>query len=172
MPCRAVLATMLVLALPWAAAAAPPARASKPKVLVPDVEVVDLAPPDQQYDQKQDAARAAMLTRRLRAALSKAHGYRLLDRGPADRKPPYSYHSCRACMAGWARKRGADLVLVTWVQKESRLILFVSMALIDVHHPDRPARGGSIALRNDIGAMWRAGASQLLQRTMGVEMTP
>jgi len=172
MPCRAVLAAMLVLALPWTVAAAPRARAAKPTVLVTDVEVVDLAPPDQQYDQKQDAARAAMLTRHLRAAVAAAPGYRLLDRGPADRKPPYSYHSCRACMADWARKRGADQVLVTWVQKESRLILFVNMALIDVHHPQRQARGGNIALRNDIGAMWRAGASQLLQRTMGVKMTP
>lgn len=164
---------MLVVGLPCLAAAAPP-RSSVPaaKLLVPPVEVVDLAPLDQQYDQKQDAARAAMLTRNLRAALAKAPGYRLLDRGPADRNPPYSYQSCRVCMTDWARKRGADKVLVTWVQKESRLILFVNMALIDVNHPERQAKGGSVALRDDIGPIWQAGASQLLQRTMGVEMKP
>lgn len=172
MPWHAALLAMLLLALPIAAPASPRGHAGTPTVLVPDVEVVDLAPLDQQYDQKQDAARAAMLTRRLRAAVAAAHGYRLLDRGPADRKPPFTYRQCRSCMADWARKRGADLVLVTWVQKESRLILFVSMALIDVHHPDRQAKGGSIALRNDIGAMWRAGASRVLKRTMGVTMKP
>ena len=75
-------------------------------------------------------------------------------------------------MADWARRAGADYVLVTWVQKESRLIVMINMALIDVAHPDRPARGGSIDLRGDTDETWLAGASQLLERTVGVALTP
>jgi hypothetical protein len=137
-----------------------------PTLLVPAVELVDLAPPEQRYDQAQDAARAAMLGRRICATLARAKGYRLLEATTA----PYRYTDCKACMARWARSQGADYVLVTWVQKESRLIVMENMALIDVAHPDRPAAGGSIDLRGDTDQTWLAGASQLLQRTVGVAL--
>lgn len=134
--------------------------------LVPAVELVDLAPPDQRYDEAQDAARAAMLGRRIRATLAQTGRYRLLEATAA----PYRYTDCKACMAQWARSQGADYVLVTWVQKESRLIVMENMALIDVAHPDRAAVGGSIDLRGDTDQTWLAGASQLLQRTVGVTL--
>jgi hypothetical protein len=85
---------------------------------------------------------------------------------------PSYRHDCKACLANWARGQGADVALVTWVQKESRLIVMINMALIDVAHPDRPAAGGSIDLRGDTDASWQAGAAQLLERTTGVAITP
>lgn len=150
---------------------APLAPAAPPSLLVADVELVDLAPVDQRYDQAEDTARAAMLSRRLRAALAASGDYRVLERGQADRQPPYRYTACRACIIDWTRRCGADHVLVTWVQKESRLILSVNMALIDIAHP-QAAKGGSVDLRGDTDATWLAGASQVLDRTMGVAMTP
>jgi hypothetical protein len=70
---------------------APLAPAAPPSLLVADVELVDLAPVDQRYDQAEDTARAAMLSRRLRAALAASGDYRVLERGQADRQPPYRY---------------------------------------------------------------------------------
>lgn len=163
--CGAIV-LLLVLLTPAAAFAAPP------RILVADVELVDLAPADQRYDQAEDAQRALMLTQRIRAAIKAAPDYHLLDRGKDDRTPPYSYRACRACVVDWGRRQGADRILVTWVQKESRLIVGISMIVIDVAHPQRYLGEGSVDLRNDTGPMWRAGASQLLQRTMGVAMAP
>ena len=148
------------------------AAAAKPSLLVADVGLVELTPTDQRYDQAEDAARTAMLSKRIRASIIASGHYRVLDKGQDDRQPPYRYTDCKACIIDWARKHGADYVLVTWVQKESRLILMVNMALIDVAHSDRQATGGSVDLRGDTDETWLAGAAQMLDRTLGVAMKP
>ena len=170
---RAVL-TLLLAAwlLPGAAAAVPALAATPGGLLVTDVELVELAPSDQRYDQAEDAARAAMVSRRIRAAIVASGRYRVLDRGPADRQPPDRYPDCKACILDWPRQRGAQRVLVVWVQKESRLILMLNMALIDVSQPRKELAGGSVDLRGDTDETWLAGASQMLERTLGVAMTP
>lgn len=144
----------------------------RPSMLVANVDLVELAPPDERYDEADDAGRAAMLSARIRAAIVKSDRYRVLDRGDADRRPPHRYNDCKACILDWAKQRGADYVLVTWVQKESRLILMVNLSLINVAHPQSPSAGGSIDLRGDTDDTWQAGASQLLDRTLGVAMAP
>lgn len=164
----AALAVIALLATPCARSATP-ATAPLPRLLVTPVELVDLAPSDQRYDQREDAARATALGQQLRAALARSGRYRVVEQAAA---PPYRYTDCKACLAGWARTQGAAVVLVTWVQKESRLIVMINMALIDLAHPDRPAAGGSIDLRGDTDATWQAGAAQLLERTTGVALTP
>ena len=171
---RAALALLLAawLLLPGATAAAPAVAATPGGLLVTDVELVELAPSDQRYDQAEDAVRAAMVSRRIRAAIVASGRYRVLDRGPADRQPPYRYMDCKACILDWARQRGARRVLVVWMQKESRLILMLNMALIDVSQPQQELAGGSVDLRGDTDETWLAGASQMLQRTMGVAMKP
>ena len=99
---RAVL-TLLLAAwlLPGAAAAVPAVVATPGGLLVTDVELVELAPSDQRYDQAADAARAAMVSRRIRAAIVASGRYRVLDRGPADRHPPNRYLDCKACLLDW-----------------------------------------------------------------------
>lgn len=170
---RAALVLLLAAwLLPGATPAAPALAATPGGLLVTDVELVELAPSDQRYDQAEDAARAAMLSRRIRAAIVASGRYRVLDRGPADRQPPYRYMDCKACIFDWARQRGARRVLVVWVQKESRLILMLNMALIDVNQPQKELAGGSVDLRGDTDETWLAGASQMLDRTLGVAMTP
>jgi hypothetical protein len=170
MAVRAASIAVLVLAglLPGAASrAAPAAPAEKPVLLAPDLELVELAPPDQRYDEAEDAGRAAMLSQRLRKALAASGRYALLDRGPQDRTPPYRYADCRACLLDWARKRGAQLVLVSWVQKESRLILSVNLHLIDLRR--NTDHGGWVDLRGDTDEVWLAGTQQLLDRYLGVQ---
>ena len=164
----AALVVIVLLAAPCARSAAA-ASAPASRLLIAPVELVDLAPPDQRYDQREDAARAAALGQQLRAALARSGRYRVVEQAAA---PPYRYTDCKACLTDWARGQGADVALVTWVQKESRLIVMINMALIDLAHPDRPAAGGSIDLRGDTDATWQAGAAQLLDRTTGVALTP
>lgn len=143
-----------------------------PSILVADVELVDLAPPGDRYDEAEDAARATMLSQRIRSSVVSSKHYRVINRGEADRKPPHSYSNCTACFMDWARQRGADFVLVTSVQKESRLILAVNMALIDVAHPDKAAGGGSVELRGDTDETWLAGSRLMLDHALGVPLKP
>lgn len=153
-------------------AAAQPAPIMRPSLLLADVELVELAPADQRYDEAEDAARATMLSKRIRAAVVGADRYHVLGASENERRPPHRYTDCKACIIDWAHRHGADYVLVTWVQKESRLILMINMALIDVAHPDRPAAGGSVDLRGDTDQTWLAGASQMLDRTLDLAMPP
>jgi len=152
----------------------PPLRAAEqapPRLLMAEVEWIDLAPPEQRYDQAEDAARVRLLDARLRQRLRQASAYRLLDDASARRPPPYRYSDCRACVVDWAVKLGAQRLLLTWVQKESRLILSLNMQLID---PQRGVAlaGGSLDLRGNTEAIWLAGADQLLQRTLDLELLP
>ncbi|MET0331542.1 MAG: DUF2380 domain-containing protein [Dyella sp.] len=167
------LATWLLVML--GVAALVPLRAAepspRPRLLMAEVEWVDLAPPEQRYDHADDAARVRLLDGRLRHSLRQAVAYRLLDDTPAQRHPPYRYNDCRACVTDWALKQGAQRLLLTWVQKESRLILSINMRLIDPQS-GTTLGGGSLDLRGNTDAVWLAGADQLLQRTLGVALLP
>ncbi|TAL84542.1 MAG: DUF2380 domain-containing protein [Rhodanobacter sp.] len=147
-----VIGVLLGLLAATSASAAPHGKPARPALLVADVELVELAPPDQRYDQAQDAVRVALLSRHIRAAVMASGRYRVLDRGMADRVPPYRYMNCKACIFDWAHQRTAGLVLADWVQKESRLIPMVNMALIDAAYPAQEAAGGSVDLRGDTDA--------------------
>jgi hypothetical protein len=162
-----LLVLLGVAALPLCAAEPTP----RPRLLMAEVEWVDLAPPEQRYDHAEDAARVRLLDQRLHQTLRQAAAYHLLDDTPAQRRPPYRYNDCRACVTDWALKQGAQRLLLTWVQKESRLILSINMLLID---PQSGAGlgGGSLDLRGNTDAVWLAGADQLLQRTLGVALLP
>ena len=160
-----LLAAALVLSATGADAA--PA----PSLLVPRFDLVQTAPPDQRYDQKADHARIGLITRHVRAVFRSSKRYRVLDRGPKDRRPPFAYTGCHACIYDWAQARGANYVLVGWVQKESRLILFISMALLNVHS-HKVVQSGSVTLRGDTDNIWIHGARYLLQHTFHVTPAP
>ncbi len=89
--------------------------------------------------------------------------YRLLERGPKDAAPPYSYFSCHACIWDWAHARGADYVLVCWVDKESRLILSVGMLLLDARN-HTAVKEASTQIRDDTDRMWLAATDYLLRK--------
>lgn len=139
-------------------------NAHDPNLLIPRFDLVQTAPPDQRYDQKADHARITLITRHVRTAFATSRHYSVLNRGPHDRRPPYQYTACHACIYDWAKSRGADYVLVGWVQKESRLILFISMALLNVHTHE-VVQSGSLSLRGDTDSMWLHGANYLLHHT-------
>lgn len=141
--------------------------AQNSRLLIPRFTLVQTAPPDQRYDQKADQARINLITQHVRAAFTASKRYHVLNRGPHDRRPPYPYTDCHACIYDWAKSQGADYVLVGWVQKESRLILFISMALLNVH-THQVVQSSSLSLRDDTNAMWLHGADYLLRHKFHV----
>ena len=48
----------------------------------------------------------------------------------------------------------------------------ITMALIDVAHPDRAAKGGAIDLCGNTDETWLAGIGQVFNCTAGVALTP
>jgi hypothetical protein len=139
------------------------ARAALPTIVATRFVLVDTAPVDQQYDVAADDRRIGLVSDRARALIARSGAYRLLDRGPEDTAPPYSYFSCPACIWDWAHSRGADYVLVSWVQKQSRLILSVGMLLLDARS-ETVVKQTSTQIRNDTDRMWLAATDYLLKR--------
>lgn len=154
------------------AVALTPDAVATPTILVPDVEFIDLAPVGDRFDQAEDAARAKMLSEHIRASVAASKRYRIVDRGEQDHKPPHTYSNCTACFMDWAKKQGAGFVLVTSVQKESRLILAVNMTLVDLAHPEKAGNGGSVELRGDTDETWLAGARLMLDHAVGAPLSP
>lgn len=85
---RAAIALLVcVLTVPLATSARQ-AKVARPSLLVADVDLVEYAPLDQRYDQAEDAARAVMLSQRIRATMSASGHYRGLTAAkPIARRP-------------------------------------------------------------------------------------
>ena len=164
---RALVASLALVAA-LCVSGSPPSRATSehpalPTIVVARFVLVDTAPADEQYDVAADKHRIELVSERVRALVARSGVYRLLDRGPKDTAPPYSYFSCPACIWDWAHARGADYVLVGWVHKQSRLILSVGMLLLDAR--SRTAvKETSTQIRDDTDRMWLAGTEYLLKR--------
>lgn len=156
----ALVATLLCAAAVTGAQAEP-----LKKVLILDFELLD----DQQgvvpFPEKD--ARLAMVSQRLRDAISKAGLYVVVDTAPvasliqaeASRQ---SLLECNGCELEIARRAGADRVLLPWVQKVSNLILNLN---VDV----RDARTGqsvlkkSVDMRGNTDHSWQRGVDFLVR---------
>jgi hypothetical protein len=138
-------------------------QGARPTILVARFVLLETAPADQRYDVAADDRRIALVTSRARTIIARSGAYRVLDRGPKDAAPPYSYMSCHACIWDWAHSRGADYVLVGWVQKESRLILSVGMILLDAQR-QTVVKATSTQIRDDTDRMWLAATDYLLKK--------
>ncbi len=145
-------------------------RAAPATIVVARFVLVNTAPADQQYDVAADNRRIGLVTDRTRALIARSGAYRVLDRGPKDTAPPYSYFSCPACIWDWAHSRGADYVLVGWVQKESRLILAFGMLLLDARH-HTAVKVSATDIRDDTDGMWIAATDYLLKKDILVPAT-
>lgn len=136
-----------------------------PTIVVADFEFVDLAPAGERYDVQQDRARRRLISTEVRRLVGRAGAFRLLDRGRADQAPPFSFRSCPACVWDWARARGAAYVIVGAVEKESRLILWAQMSLLDATRHSVVSQA-SLSMRDDTDEMWKAAADNLTGRVL------
>ncbi len=114
--------------------------------------------------QPAETGRIEALDRQLSEALT-GLGYRLVDMAPVEgeRQRVASLQDCPACEMDLARKVGADLAVLGWVQKVSNLILNVNLQLHDVA-TGRLLRAGSADIRGNTDESWRRGLRYVLER--------
>ena len=114
-----------------------------------------------------DMARLGRLDTQLRDALAQSGRYKPVA-VPAD-PAGQSWWTCDGCEVDPARKAGAKVSLVGWVQKVSNLILNISIVMRDVQTGQRIA-AGSVDIRGDTDESWTHGMSFLLRnRILGGE---
>ena len=95
----------------------------------------------------------------LQRELAERHLYRVVDIGPAEPlleklKSQQRYmHRCADCAQQVGRLLGTDLVMATWVQKVSELILNVNVEIHDVAS-GRPVLSKSVDMRGNDDVSW------------------
>lgn len=144
-----------------------PAQAEQPlkKLLMLDFELID----DQQgvvpFPEKE--ARLAMVSQRLRAALSKERLYDVVDDTPVQaliqaESARQSLLECNGCELEIARKAGADRVLLAWVQKVSNLILNLNIEIRDADTGEA-VLGKSVDVRGNTDQSWQRGVDFMVR---------
>jgi hypothetical protein len=129
------------------------------KLLVLEFELID--------DQKnvvpfpEQEARLAMVSQRLREALVKEELYDVIDSAPVAQlirteAARQSLLGCNGCELDIARKAGADLILLAWVQKVSNLILNINIKVRDAK-TGQDVLTKSVDLRGNNDQSWQRG---------------
>jgi hypothetical protein len=114
-----------------------------------------------------DLARLGRLDSQLRDALAGSGRYAPVA-VPTDPNEP-SWWTCDGCEIDPARKAGAKVSVIGWVQKVSNLILNINIVMRDVETGQRIA-AGSVDIRGDTDESWTHGLSFLLRnRILGGE---
>jgi hypothetical protein len=100
----------------------------------------------------------------LRSALANSGQYRPVDLAPIRAKLAAinDLHSCNGCELDLSHELGAQLAVVTWVQKVSNLILNMNIRIEDVA-TGRTIKGGSVDIRGDTDESWNHGLKYLLE---------
>jgi hypothetical protein len=107
-----------------------------------------------------DLARLVRLDTQLRDALAKSGRYTPLA-APA-LPDGRTLWTCDGCERDVARRMGAAVSVVGWVQKVSNLILNINLVVRDVTTEQRVA-AGSVDIRGDTDESWTRGLSYLLR---------
>ena len=107
-----------------------------------------------------DRARLDRLDQQLREALAQSGRYAPMSvpTNPGEA----SWWTCDGCEVDPARKAGAKVSVIGWVQKVSNLILNINVVVRDVTTGHRIA-AGSVDIRGDTDDSWTRGLSYLLR---------
>jgi hypothetical protein len=111
----------------------------------------------------EESARVAHLYDSLREALEKSGRYHLVSLAPikdqiAEIK---DIHDCNGCVEEFAQKAGAEVAVVTWVQKVSNLIININIRIEDAA-TGKLLKGGSVDIRGNNDVSWERGLKYLL----------
>ncbi len=108
-----------------------------------------------------ETARVQMLDTLLNEKLTQA-GYDLVDTAPvATQIKQQDFQNCAGCDVALARRLGANVSVVGWVQKVSNLILDINLVIRDAKTGDI-VRAGSVSIRGNTDESWRRGLDYLL----------
>lgn len=146
-----------------AQAAAP---ADLPSIGVLNFELVD----DHPNPATKEATRARLVraTAQLQEELSSRGLYRVVDAGPSQdlqaklRSQQAFLYRCDDCAYQVGRLLGTDLVMTTWVQKVSELILNMNVEIHDVK-AKKVVLSKSIDMRSNDDVSWNRGVSYLVR---------
>ena len=138
-----------------------PVHAAPTTAAVFDVEFMNTSP---EPTTAAETERVKHLGDQLRDALTKSGQYALVDLAPLKGKlaGTAELHSCSACAQGLAQEAGADLAVVTWVQKVSNLILNINTEIEDVA-TGKVVKAGSVDIRGNTDESWDRGLKFLLE---------
>ncbi len=142
---------------------ATPALAATERVALFDLELINTS---LEPTHAEETARLGMV-REVAAAELARHGLELVDTSPvaAEVAAVKSLRGCNGCELDLARRLGADLAAVGWVQKVSNLILNLTMQVREVA-TGRLVRAGSVDIRGNTDESWRRGITYLVNRRL------
>ncbi|MGO8739685.1 DUF3280 domain-containing protein [Rhodoblastus sp.] len=148
----AVLAALAPLGL-----RAEPARTAA----VFDVVFINSSP---QPTTPEETARIAKTTAALKQALDQSGLYRAIDLAPIakDIDAVRDVTDCNGCEVALAKKAGARVAVVAWVQKVSNLILNMNIRIVDAR-TGATLKGGSVDIRGNDERSWDRGLKYLLE---------
>lgn len=111
----------------------------------------------------EETARIARFTAQLKQALDKSGRYRAIDLAPIERDigAVRNIADCNGCEVDLAKKVGAQVAVVAWVQKVSNLILNMNIRIVDAR-TGATLKGGSIDIRGNDDQTWDRGLKYLL----------
>jgi Protein of unknown function (DUF2380) len=112
----------------------------------------------------EERARIANLTVKLKQALDKSGLYRAIDLASIkkDVDAVRDITDCNGCEVDLAKKAGAQIAVVAWVQKVSNLILNMNIRIVDVK-TGATLKGGSVDIRGNDDVSWNRGLKYLLE---------
>lgn len=140
--------------------------ADLPSIAVLDFELVD----DHHNPATWEATRARLVraTAQLQKELGERGLYRVVDAGPSQelqaqlRSQQAFLYRCDDCAHQVGKLLGTDLVMTTWVQKVSELILNMNVEVHDVK-AKKVVLSKSIDMRSNDDVSWRRGVSYLVR---------
>lgn len=134
-------------------------------IAVFDPELFDTSGLGEQAEQRR---RLAMIGEELRQALAASGRYVLVDIAPqrARLAAGPALRNCAGCAAEAAQALGAELALVTVVQKVSNLILNINVSQLEAAPSGRPRAAHSVDIRGDNDESWRHGIRWLLRNRL------
>ena len=154
---------LLPLALLLGLAAAPALAADR--IAVFDPELFDTSGEGVRPDQQQ---RLAMIGQELRQALAASGRYVVVEIAPqrARLAEGPALRGCGPCAAEAAEALGADLALVTVVQKVSNLILSITLSVLEAAPSGARRAVYSAEIRGNTDESWRHGLRWLLRNRL------
>jgi len=118
-----------------------------------------------QGPQPEEQARLGRLDAQLRDLLAKA-GYEPVDTAPVTAEArQQTLRTCDGCEVALARKLGAQVSVIGWVQKVSNLILNINLVMRDVA-TGKVLRAGSVDIRGDNDVSWSRGLTYLMRESI------
>ena len=113
-----------------------------------------------------EQARLHRLDEQLRTLLTRSGAYTPVNTGPVEQAArAQTLRTCDGCEAALARKLGAEVSVMGWVQKVSNLILNINAVIRDAA-TGRVLRAGSVDIRGNTDESWSRGLSYLVRNRL------